>query len=416
MLYAGLFLNAGLLEYVGSFYPLAGRLWWLLLILLAYGAFLGWGVFYVPARYALVHGEDAEGLVAACLGRPFAYFFKYAMLPLWLASWFAFNSLIAAQIITATLIECESEYPSPVKLSVALILIGLTVPAAAASASKLARASVFTTKLSFVVIVGLVLLSRRGLPDTMQEFANQSISAALPFDTQILLWAAPALLLAGRFTRELQMRGPGLHWLTVGAVVLPLAFAAAAGVVTVAGLAGGAGSNNYFQAAAARPGPLSWVNLLWLGFTVLGAARFAAHAGVQLLPVRWRGFIAAEAVSALLIWISFLLWGPRWYEVKALQYCAIPFVPLAGVLCAAALASRGRRIDLTTMAKGFALFAWITGCVVTCLPRPSGCLLYGSETWIPPEYCRVAWVVPGWVVSFGLIWLCLQLERRWNRP
>jgi hypothetical protein len=121
------------------------------------------------------------------------------------------------------------------------------------------------------------------------------------------------------------------------------------------------------------------------------------------------------AISAAFIWVGNCLWRAGFYDLKAWQYCAIPFVPLAGVLCAAALVSRGQRIDLTTVGKRFSFLAWLAGCAVACLPRSLEYSAFASDPWIVREYCCAAWVVPGWLVSFGLTWVLLLPGRCRNR-
>src|SRR5579864_1364517 len=94
-LYAGVFLNAGLAEYLGPSFGLSDHVLNLCVLLSGYGVFLGACVFYPPARFSAASGRSLDEMICACLGPLPAWFFGKIALPIWAVTWFAYNSAFA---------------------------------------------------------------------------------------------------------------------------------------------------------------------------------------------------------------------------------------------------------------------------------------------------------------------------------
>ena len=112
LLYAGLILNAGLLEMVGHYDSLLAHSVRLCLVLLLYSAFLGLGVLYAPLRYS----GTIEDMVRVYVGRTGEWLFSKLMTPVWLVAWFSFNALTATFLCKASAKRCgmigEASYTS----------------------------------------------------------------------------------------------------------------------------------------------------------------------------------------------------------------------------------------------------------------------------------------------------------------
>jgi hypothetical protein len=139
LLFAGLIFNLGLLERLSAFHYLSGGLSSLSVRVGAYGAFMAFGIFYVPARMGVAPGDLANRWI----GRPAGWIVSCVLLPIWLCSWFTDGVHMAC---VAAAVAFEAEYWSnsnwrylPIFACVSFILI---LPAARAPAARFARDSI----------------------------------------------------------------------------------------------------------------------------------------------------------------------------------------------------------------------------------------------------------------------------------
>jgi hypothetical protein len=401
MLYAGIILNAALLQSVGNSVALVGKLTRLSTVLVAYGAFLGAAIFYVPARLSAHNGPPIEDSLRSCIGSQGAWLFGKIVLPLWISAWFCYNTALALGCMDASLFHKDWSPPSLLRRAfIGLVWLILIAPAAKEPLPKLARFSMFTTKVSIAVILGLALSSRAWVSETIADYANSKWESAMPLEPLVLLWVAPPLLLAGRLTHDLKIsKHATLSIIAIG-IVIPVLFAVLSAILTIAGAEGISGMHpmklpSYLMYAYKRPDQMGWVKVLLMTFTLLAATRFAANLGVSVITRRPRLWIAAAFTTGIIA----LTWFVKGYWImRAWEYTAVPFVPLAGVLCAAYLKARGHAFVFSLAHQRLALLAWVTGCVITFVPT-------WSERYPDAAGLRPAWVILGWFVSFAATWL-----------
>jgi hypothetical protein len=414
-LYAGLTLNLIVLESVGFSYHLVGNLPRLSLVLLAYGIFLGAAVFYVPARLSSNNGPPLEDILRSCLGGRAAWFSVKIIFPAWIFAWFFYNTAYACRLLEVSIFHRTWFQPSfSRQLFVGLLWLFLIAPAAKAPLPTLARFTVFTTKVSAILILGLALSSRDWIPNGIEEYKAEGWAFAMPLEVNLLLWTAPPLMFAGRLTGSLRLSKRAFLAITAGGIIIPVLFVALSAVLTMAGAEGVIGGwlrklPSYFRYVYSRPHDIGWVKVLLMTFTLLAATRFAANLGVSVITRRPRLWIAALQTLAVIAATWILDLGSRplnlYAMIRAWQYTALPFVPLAGVLCAAYLNTRGGEFVFTPAQQKLSILAWLAGCVVTILPtRPD---YYSDGSGVRPM-----WVMFGWAVSLGAAWCGGYLARR----
>ncbi len=173
-------------------------------------------------------------------------------------------------------------------------------------------------------------------------------------------------------------------------IALPLVFGVLAALLKTAGgtMLGVIHTKypSYLSYVLARPLKLGWVKMLVMTLTLLTASRLAVQVCAGVIPGR-RSWPKAFGVTALLMAVSFALGDVGW-GYRVWQMAAIPFAPLAGVLGGTYLAGGGSR------GQSWSLAAWLAGCLMTSLPMLTA--EYASYSGIWP-----AWVILGWLVSFG---------------
>jgi hypothetical protein len=166
-------------------------------------------------------------------------------------------------------------------------------------------------------------------------------------------------------------------------IVLPLVGASIIAFLTYAGAAGAsvsvAKTGNYL-AAVAGTGPERTIKMFLLSFTFLAAGRFC----VALLSERlgeWRRWWVVFPMIPLLIW------GLRFWPYRlGWQVTAVPFVALAGVMCAGYL--HRKTFAFTTAEQALAAVAWVCGSTF-------GVAAYFSEDGLP---------FYAWLIGFVLAW------------
>lgn len=407
MLYAGLILNAVFLESVASSYTLAGNLTRLSILSLVYGAFLGLAIFYVPARLSAHNSARIEDALQFCVGPQGSWIFGKIIFPAWIFAWFSYNTMVALSCMDASLFHKDWSQPNFVRRAfVGLIWLILIAPAAKEPFAKLAKFSIFTTKVSITVIFGLALSSRAWVFETMAGYADSKWEAAMPLETQVLLWAAPPLLFAGRLTQHPKITKQAILSIVAIGIMIPVLFAVLSGILTMAGAEGISGIHpvkipSYLNYAYKRPGQGGWVKLLVMVFTFVAATRFAANLGVSLVTRRPRLWVAAALtiiVVTLVNALSFMGGGYGDLIMRGWQYTSAPFAPLAGVICAAYVKTRNRALVFSPTHQQLAFLAWIAGCAITFAPT-------WSEQYPDAAGVRPAWIIAGWFVSFTATWL-----------
>jgi len=400
MLYAGLMLNAAVLESVGFSYALIGNLTRLCIVLLAYGAFLGFAIFYLPARLGADDGPRIEDLLRSCIGSWGAWLFAKILFPIWIFAWFCYNTAYATRCLDVAIFHAGWSEPGIARRAfIGLIWLILIAPAAMQPFPKLAKFSVFTTKVSVALIFGLAL-SGRAFFQTIASYPDTPWKSALPLEANVLLWMAPPLFFAGRITRDLKVSHRTLLSIIAFGITLPVLFTVLSGMLTLTG-AEGIGQMHpmkfpsYLRYADFRQNQLGWVKILLLTFTFLAATRFAASLGVSILPRRSKAWILATIALAIFI----VMEGQgNWMIPGVWEYAAVPFIPLAGVLCAAYLRTRGRPFAFSLAHRCAALLACVAGCVVAFVPA-------WSEPYGDPVGIKPAWVSLSWLVAFTFAWL-----------
>lgn len=405
-LLAGVFLNAALLNYVGTLYPLAGNLLLLALTLAIYAAFLGWGVCYYPLKLGAKHGGGLDAAISAALGETVAWLVRRILIPLWASAWFLYLASHAIWMLSWVLLPRVSphdvahiEWRAPM----AAIWLVLVAPAASGSLARLARSSVFVVKVSCVLILGLALSTARYVPESITMIRERGHGPLPPLEPMLLLWAVPPLFACGALLQPLLGDRRGLRKAMAWGIVAPLAFAVLAALLTMTGAAvlemRYAKVPWYLHYAAARFSKLGWVKLLLLTFTLLTASRLAANLVVNNFTQRQSVFTGATGTVALLVITlaanntmgEYLLW----------QFAAIPFAPLAGVLCGVWAATGTQPDSVRSWYRACAIVAWLAGCAVAASP-----------IWMPAEkghYRFEGHLLFGWVISFLLTWLTRRL-------
>ena len=409
MLYAGLVVNAGLLEYVGMDYNLAAHPVRLSLTLLLYVFFLCVGVFYIPVRLGNLNGSSFEHVVKWCVGDKAAWVFQRFIVPVWAIAWFAYVSFFAMLCMELAFFYRDSSQPGPGiarNILIAVVWFALIAPAAGAPLPQLARSSVFVAKVSFAVVLGLAVSSAKYVPNTVAWINYEVPAPMLPLESHLLFWAVAPVLLAGHFVHGYGSNRRAMTKVMIVGIAIPLAFAAFAAVSTTAVDAGVDMRFRwmpvYSSAVSSITHQLGWVKVLLLTFTLLTAARYAASLSVGSL-CRERSLGAGAVITAILLAASFGMRAIDWRNY-AWQYAAIPFAPLAGVLCGAFAVTRAPGFALDSRDQHLSVLAWIAGCITTCIP-----------TWWTgyPAYSgmKPAWVLLGWTVSFTATYLAHTIRR-----
>lgn len=257
-LYAGIFLNAGLLEWMAPHRDLVGNLPALIVSLLLCGLFLGFGVLYLPARLGL----DFETAVRALMG-PSAAWAARLLLLVWAAAWFSYNSRTALTLMDLALVRrgppIALEESTGRMLLLGLFWFAMIFPSAAGTRGQLARTAVFTTKVSFCAIAGLAVAARDTIPEMVERFSHgPSYWARDPWPV-LLLWGAPPLLAAAY---PVVSRGTALRLAAAG-VAVPVLFSVTAGLLTAAGAASISVAHwklpSYLMYGWMQPNQLGWV-------------------------------------------------------------------------------------------------------------------------------------------------------------
>lgn len=208
-LYAGLFLNVAFFQALVLERNTAGDPLALLGALAVLAGMLVWGA-YLPAARA--PGQTLAELLTSRFGRWPAMAVCRVLLPAWAAAWFAENVTVAG--------SCLDGLP----LAALAVWVGLTVLDPLPTAP-------FLVKVAVAATAGLLLSTWQWLPGQIDELAEYAASSDR-FVWTLLLWAPPALLLAGHF--------PTSHPLRVAlfGVALPLVAGAGLAIFTMAGASG----------------------------------------------------------------------------------------------------------------------------------------------------------------------------------
>jgi hypothetical protein len=217
-----------------------------------------------------------------------------------------------------------------------------------------------------------------------------------------LFWVLPPLLLSDQLVGANRGDRRALTKFMVAGIAVPLVFTIVAAILTMAGAAELSIRNqkvpDYVIYAYSRPRQLGWVKVLMLTFTLLTASRYAANVTARILG-RGRGLAAGIAAPTLLLAVSLGFSNDTW-NYLAWQYAAIPFAPLAGVLCGVYATTRIPQRTLDSRDRHLALLAWVLGCAATGIPMwPAG---WGSAS---------AWMVFGWAVSFAATYAARTIRR-----
>lgn len=405
MFFGGLIVNAGLLEIICTNYDLLARPWLLLPTLLVYVGFLCLAVLYVPSRCG-----GWEQAVERCIGARAAWVMRRVIVPAWAFAWFAYLTLTALYCLDLVLYHYgkapRGAQSIPQTLPLALARLVMIAPAASASLPALARWSVFLTKVSFAGAFGLALSTAEYVPDVIVRLQSYEFEPRSFLEVQLLLWVVPPLLLSSSLVSEHGSDRRALFKIMIVGIAVPMLFATLAALSTVAGTSELGNLYRkypgYIRYAYGRPERIGWVKVLLLTFTLLTAARFAAHLWVRYC-VREPTIRAAIAVTAVMLLTTFGFQEITW-SYCAWQYAAMPFAPLTGVLCGAYVVS-GADLTLDSQGQRWLLLAWIAGCVTTSIPR------WSAEY---PDYAGIwpAWVLLGWLVSFGAAYLILRIRKR----
>ncbi|MCC6536981.1 MAG: hypothetical protein IT162_05495 [Bryobacterales bacterium] len=351
-LYAGLFWNAGV------FAAVTWQEGYLSFLELGTGAALLAGGFFLPGAR-----DPLAVLLHERFGPSGAWLFVHCLLPLWLAAWLGESMVLAANCWRGELAGFFFV------LAVALLWGGHP-----------ARGSALLLRVSVAIALGPLIGAVRSVPDAF--LMNRLFLPVLPslHMSTPLLWAAPALLLAGYFT--VRPPRPVAVW-GVGAGMLA-ACSCAIITITAAGFEQIKYRHvpDYFGYVYQHGGRVDLIRLALLSLTLITAIRVAAYFAHALAPdavtrrlPRWI-FLALFCAAAGLL-------GTRWswHGQPAAALMALPFVPLAGVLSA-----RGGGTP-----RWAVCIAWTAGFLLTCAPLS----MREFELEQPA-------VFPGWALAFLL--------------
>lgn len=404
MLCAGVMLNLVLLDSLSWDYDLIAQPGWLMAALGVGAGFLCFGVVGGPARLSRGFGGSFEQAVERSVGSRAAWMFQNVLVPVWALGWFAVLSWSASEAIGRAMSYSPSlrwESGALRTVGIAAIWFCMIMPAGRVPLAAVARWSVWVAKVSFGAVLGLMLSTAGLLPRAWERLADFEIEGRRVWglESHLLLWAVPPLLLCVPLIASVAKSRRALATVLGAGIVGPFSFATVAAMLTTAG-ATMLGVRHmkypsYLGYAISRPEKLGWVKVLVLTFTLLTASRLVVNLCADRLPGA-RSWEKSVGVTAALLGMSFALreveWGHRVWQVGAM-----PFAPLAGVLCARAWSD-------TEVAPRWGCLAWAAGCLVTLIPvwfAP-----YPRSTQVLP-----AWVIFGWVVSLTVTWLGRGLLR-----
>lgn len=302
-LYVGLFWNAGFFAIVSWRQGYIG-----LLDLGTSAAFLAAGFFLAGARApldSLVH-DRCGGVAELLLVR--------ILLLLWLVSWLGENVNLAATCLLG-------------ELAGFLFVLAVALPCG----GNAPQGAYLLVRLAIALVLGPLLGAVRSVPDAVaMVIVEPAVLPSLHMGAP-LLWAAPALLLAGYLApskpRQAAVWGVGVGmWAASGTALLTIA---AAGLERVRYRK----VPDYIGYIFQHGSKMDLIRLALLALTLIIAIRFAAQfvhtlapaALTQRLP-RWLFILLFCAAGALVEtrWI--------WHNHSLATLLAIPFVPLAGVL------------------------------------------------------------------------------------
>ncbi len=407
-LLAGVFLNAALLNNLGVHYSYAAHPWRLSLTIIVYSLFLCFGICYFPLRLGHRSAGDFTNVMQAVLGSKPAWIFQRILVPIWAATWFSYLTSLATSTLGWSLthpfpVERSAWPPHPLLVNGIWFL--MIAPIAAAPLSRLANSSVFVVKVSFAAILGLLLSSASYAPATIARIQAHDDLPGPELESHLLLWVTPPLLAcASLIGPNVAARRP-LRIILLAGIAVPLMFVLLSAIFTMAGAAAidmrWAKVPWYANYAAARFHKIGWVKLLVLTFTLLTAARLAANTAARSFTCGNR-LAAGVVATAFLIGVAFWTRNAAWVDL-AWQYAAIPFAPLAGVLCGGYAVFGADMPTLMPRDRAFTFLAWVSGCVVTCIPLIIGESHYSSA--IHPD-----WVLLGWMSSFAAACAYLRIQ------
>ncbi|MEP7362907.1 MAG: hypothetical protein ABI972_06595 [Acidobacteriota bacterium] len=408
-LLAGVFLNAALLRYEGMHYPNAAHPWQLLLTTIVYSLFLCFGVCYFPLRLGNRSEGSFDNIIQSVFGTTPAWVFKRVVIPVWAATWFAFLTTLGTSALGWSLthpfpVDPPGWPPHPLLVhGIWFLMIG---PIADASLPRLANSSVFVVKVSFAAILGLLLSSARFAPATIARIQGLDEMPGLTFESHVLIWAIPPLFVCANLIRPYVAARRTARIILIVGIALPLLFVLLSAIYTMAGAAAIDGRwakvPEYAEYAGARFHKIGWVKLLVLTFTLLTAARLAVNAAVRSLTNR-KSLVVGAIVTALLMGASFWTQNSVWAQL-AWQYAAVPFAPLAGVLCGNYAAFGAAMPTLSSRDRAVTILSWISGCLVTCGPAFMGESHHSMAV-------HSAWVLLGWMSSFTAACTYLSMKK-----
>jgi hypothetical protein len=408
LLYSGFFLNAAFLQFAGDqYFLLYSRTQFALVLLVASTLLIG-GVFYAPARLGASSGLDLSGAVQLYLGRAVSLMVNRALVPLWACTLFLYIGMMATISLDVSLFHSERPSIQPGLwrgLLIGLFWFVVIVPGVKDSLTGLARTSPLLAKASLAAIVGLALSTSGWWGKFIDEVPSSPPEVPVVLGSVIMLWAAPALLLVGTFTRNTAPPTGQRSILLIGTVIgLGLVFALVIGLFTLAGAAMTSVRfrkvPDYILYAYMRPHQLGWMKLLALCLTMILSARFLLNVVTRSLRSQPGWFLSA-AVTGVLLGTAYAV--PRDMAQTLWTRAAIPFPALGAVLTAAHLTRKGAQPPTATD-RAAAASAWMLGCIVCTLPL-----------WVKSigdyYYVRMPWAIQSWLCSFGLTAMYFLVKR-----
>jgi hypothetical protein len=375
--YAGLILNAGFLEFALQTPGRGANVLAMVIAPLLWGLFLVFGAYLVPART----GMGPRELLEAQLGRWAGGFVWWIVLPVWAVSWFDMLTGLFAYTVHAPFFRWQESDRLSIDTRIAVywpwvLLTGL-------AGLKAVDRATSPLKISAIILAAAPFAYRHGWPEAAQYLGEVTCCFEKIWAMQNLtLWLAPSLLFAGRFEeRSLRLGMMG--------IVLPMVGATTVGFLTSAGSTQLRNTMNYLAAVGGN-GPERSIKIFLLSFTLLATGRFCVALLCEHLG-EWRRWWVVFPM------ISLLIWGLRfWPSRLEWQVTAVPFVALAGVMCAGYL--HRKAFAFTAAEQVLAAVAWVCGSAF-------GVAAYFSEDGLP---------FFAWLIGFGLAWTSFKVRSYWR--
>jgi hypothetical protein len=260
-------------------------------------------------------------------------------------------------------------------------------------ASELAKHAALLAKFSLAAVCGLLLSNMKHVPWVLENNLHSYDQPMIPLEAHVLTWLGPPLLL---LATSPTLRTAAKQRRTLALVAFVVAFAAIAGMSTVAGGIGlypnAGGFPSYIVYASGQPGKAGAFKFLVLAATMILSIGFAASVCREaVIGQRGMGWgIAATAVLVGLAWIGIRTESRVTYFR---ELAALPFVPLAGVLSGIAMVQQRLGKPGPFPRPSDNLQAWILGIAV------AGVVPILSEKYTGMSRLHNLWLVAGWMFS-----------------